>query len=272
MIALTLEDIMKRFDLPEFIAIKARCEIVRANVRGISATLDSVERKAWLQLLNEINAYCKGAGFDHAAAKAYSIRLRLEKSPEEFTGQILDAQFHGLNEDLEICMFSHRFIQVEDGVKKYLGAVAMFGGVIRAFPSIQSAIQDAGDCIAVDLNTAAVFHLMHVVERGLRALCVNLKVATIKKGFIEYATWDDILKKLPEAVDAKINGMSRGPKKQKAQEFYYPTSKEIRGFKDAWRNHIMHKRTSYTREDALAVFSHVQRFMHGLVTYGIHEV
>jgi hypothetical protein len=169
-------------------------------------------------------------------------------------------------------MFSHEFVQVEGPVKKYLNAESMFGKVSKMFPKAVPDIQNVGNCLAVSLNTAAVFHLMHVVEWGLRALCANLKVANIKKGPVEYATWEDILNKLPDAAQAKIDRMPRGPKKQKAQEFYYPALREVRGFKDAWRNHIMHTRAIYEREDAIAVFAHVQRFMQGLADYGIKEV
>jgi hypothetical protein len=273
MIALTLEELMKQFDLPRLIGIHTRCAIAVESLNTFSAPdLEGMDTSLWIGLLDNIHEYGKAIGFNHAASKAYGVRARLEKFPEEFSGPKLAVHIEGLKDDLDICMFSHRFIQVESLVRNYLDAVGMFGKIISAFPSAKPDIQDAGDCIAVALNTAAVFHLMHVVEWGLRALCVNLKVTKIKKGPMEYATWDDILKKLPDAVDAKVNAMSRGPKKQKAQEFYYPALKEIRGFKDAWRNHIMHTRASYTLEDALAVFSHVQRFMQGLADYGIKEV
>ena len=141
----------------------------------------------------------------------------------------------------------------------------------KAFPNSLTDMRQAGNCIALGLDTAAVFHLMRVVEWGLRALCKNLKVSEIKKGPIEYATWDAILEKLPDVVDAKLRVMSRGPKKQKAQEFYHPTLKEINGFKDAWRNHVMHVRREYMSKDAEAISAHVDRFMNLLANNGIRE-
>jgi hypothetical protein len=170
-------------------------------------------------------------------------------------------------------MFSHRFVQVVGDGRDYLDSESLFGkAVLSAFPKAQDDIVNAGNCIAVELNTAAVFHLMHVVEWGLRALCNNLKVVKIKSGPVQYATWDDILKKLPEAVEAKIGAMARGPKKQKAQEFYFAALKDVKGFKDAWRNHILHTRASYECEDAMAVWVHVEQFMKGLADYGIKGV
>ncbi len=170
-------------------------------------------------------------------------------------------------------MGKHNFVQVDAVVSKYFEAEDLYGAkVSKAFPNALTDINDAGNCIALGLGTAAVFHLMRVVEWGLRALCRNLKVTEIKEKPIAYATWDDVIKKLPEVVETKINGMSRGPKKQKAQEFYFPALKELTGFKDAWRNHVMHVRREYTVKDAEAVSSHVDSFMNLLADYGIHEL
>ena len=136
----------------------------------------------------------------------------------------------------------------------------------------------SGECIAVGLPTAAVFHLMRIVELGMRGLAVNLgllKVVVNRKTRktvpVQFSEWEKILTQLPEKIEAKINALVRGVTKQKAQEFYYPMLKEITGFKDAWRNHVMHSRSTYTNEEAIAVLAHVERFMKSLAGYGIHE-
>jgi hypothetical protein len=57
-----------------------------------------------------------------------------------------------------------------------------------------------------------------------------------------------------------------GRQKQDTQEFYFPLLHELRGFKDAFRNHVMHARQSYTQQDAVAVLDYVDRFMQALAT------
>lgn len=268
---------MKQFDLPRLIVIHSKLDSGCAALKGISGSFENSDTSLWLNFLTDIRDYCETVGFDHANAKAFGIRLELEKFPEKFTGVSLATHLEGLRDDLNICMFSHRFVQVEGVVRKYLASVFLFGeDVKKSFPNAASDIQNAGDCIAVDLNTAAVFHLMHVVEWGLRALAVDVGLSDVvmnrktgKTAPLEYAEWERILDQLPEKIEAKIEAMPRGEAKQKAQEFYYSASSEIRGFKEAWRNHVMHTRRSYTREDALAVFSHVQRFMQSLAAYGV---
>jgi hypothetical protein len=261
---------MKSFDLPRFIAVHRKIEAARVSLDDKNDPLGENQLSLARELLREVEAYCDDVHFHHANSKAFGIKLDLERTPESFTGTKIAAHLEGLKNDLDICMFSHRFVQIVGDRRDYLDAPKLFGkAVLNAFPEIRNDLQEAGNCIAVELNSAGVFHLMRVVEWGLRALCKNLKVARIKSGPVEYATWEDILKKLPDAVETKINRLQRGPRKQKAQEFYFSVQKDIRGFKDAWRNHIMHARASYNHEDALAVFSHVQRFMQGLASYGM---
>src|SRR5436309_10023407 len=64
---------------------------------------------------------------------------------------------------------------------EYFEKDALFGGeVSQAFPSAWEDIRDAGNCIAADLHTAAVFHLMRVGELGMRALARHLRVKVQK--------------------------------------------------------------------------------------------
>jgi hypothetical protein len=127
-------------------------------------------------------------------------------------------------------------------------------------------------------HTAAVFHLMRVVEWGLRSFARHLGllhvVADRKRGKIvpiEYSQWEKILSQLHEKVDAKIDSMRAGPKKQAAQEFYYSALSDVGGFKDAWRNHVMHGRKQYKSADGIAVLGHVERFMKTLADHEICE-
>jgi len=49
--------------------------------------------------------------------------------------------------------------------------------------------------MAIEANTAAVFHLMRVAEHGLRTLAYDRRIK-VPKGPIELATWDDVIKQL----------------------------------------------------------------------------
>lgn len=143
--------------------------------------------------------------------------------------------------------------------------------VFVAFPSARPDARAAGNCLAAECNTAAVFHMMRAVEWGLRALCVDLGVTRLrstnrKTGKVTYkqlaySDWESILSQAKAVAHRRLSRLVRGSQKQALQEFYLPAFHDIEGFKDAFRNHVMHARREYTRREAVAIVDRVQRFM-----------
>jgi hypothetical protein len=175
------------------------------------------------------------------------------------------------------------FIYVpKNNAREIMNSVEDWSIIMGHFHSVKTDVDHHHDCFAVEKNDASVFHLMRVVEWGLRAFCVHMGFRNIKSKIkasgkveftpIEYSVWEPMLNQIQKRVDSKLEKMKRGSAKQKAQEFYVPLLQDLRAFKDAWRNHVMHNRTSYTREDVLSVASHVRRFMLALAIRGICEV
>jgi hypothetical protein len=152
----------------------------------------------------------------------------------------------------------------------------LFGPAVKsAFPNAADDIREAGNCLAVDCNTAAVFHLMRAVELGLRAFAAHLGVRRLKsvtKGGIvhltpvAYSQWEKILNQLPGKIEARLKRYRPGPVKHRYEQFYGESLQEISAIKSAWRNHVMHARESYSALDARAIASHVERLMVKLST------
>jgi hypothetical protein len=133
--------------------------------------------------------------------------------------------------------------------------------VAAAFPSADYDIKEAGNCFAVGAWTATVFHLMRVVERGLRVLARDRKVTFSQP--IEFQQWAVIIENIESNLD-DIDSLPKGEKKSDAQSFYRGALVEARAFKDVWRNHVMHARKSYDEGVALSVMGHVRSFMQRL--------
>jgi hypothetical protein len=169
--------------------------------------------------------------------------------------------------------FKIAFVQIDPSLMGYLEKESLLGSEVQeSFKSAAEDIKNAGNSIAVGLPTAAVFHLMCVVEWGLRAFAIDLGLLEVSVGRknnrtkpIEYAQWEQILNQLSEKIKIKIESIAELPQKQQAQEFYWPAKEEFEAFRDAWRIHVMHAHRSYNLEDAIAVFSHVNRFMNLLL-------
>jgi len=277
---ITLGDIVERFDLLGFYSLTGRLRMVQSACSTMrNAPNQNLDCSLFIDVCEQAAGYCNTVGFRHSSLKAVALMGRLKHNAWNFNASAVEAEFRSLEDDISLDLCEHRFVRVEQKLVRYFDAKELFGaGVARAFPSAAQDVSEAGSCLAIGTNAAAVFHLMHVVEWGMRSLARNLKLLRVvvdrKKGKttpVEYAQWEHILNQLHGKVEEKVQAITRGPRKQKAQEFYYSALKEIEGFKEAWRNHIMHTRQSYSSEDALAVLSHVERFMKSLAEFGIGE-
>jgi hypothetical protein len=155
--------------------------------------------------------------------------------------------------------------------KKFKQSRPFGKAVFVAFPSARQELTDANTAFATGLYTASVFHLMRAVEYALRVLAADRRVKVMTKGTKAYpldlATWEAILQSLETEV-AKVAQWpkTKGQLRVQATKFYGTALAEVRGFKDTWRNHIMHSRHSYIREDAIQIMTHVERFMSTLAT------
>ncbi len=128
------------------------------------------------------------------------------------------------------------------------------------FPSSREDTERAVDCYALAQNTACIFHLMRIVERGLHALAKERKVKLPKKRPLEWAQWNDILIVITKAADLIANRKA-GPARDAALEFYRGALGEFHAFKDVYRNHVMHSRSEYDEYQAASVLAHVLGFM-----------
>jgi hypothetical protein len=160
----------------------------------------------------------------------------------------------------------HKFARIPTSKLEWFAQPQLFGsGVARAFPLAAFDIREAGDCIALGLDTAAVFHLMRAAEHGLRHIARTLKISTIgkKQRPIEFENWNTIC----DAIDAKIEALNqRKPSVGRAKylRYYSEMNAHIRAFKDCWRNDVSHARKTYNEHEAGSVFHHVRGFMQRL--------
>jgi hypothetical protein len=235
---------------------------------------------AWfIRICEDAARYCNSVGFEHSSLKAFTMMTRYKNLSWTLNSSEIQAEFRGLEDDIILDMVKHKFVQVDSKLSGFFENKDLLGtGTSEPFPSASRDILEAGNCLALGLNTASVFHLMHVVEWGLRAFSTDLGLLEVSAGKnktpvpIEYAQWEQILDQLSAKIKGKIATIPKGPDKQHAQEFYYSAKEEIEAFKEAWRNHVSHTRRSYTFEDAIGVLSHVKRFMQKLADNGIREI
>lgn len=136
----------------------------------------------------------------------------------------------------------------------------LFGVEVHSqFPSAVYEIEEAAKCLAVGRSTAAVFHLMRVMEVGIRAVARCLGVPDPIKAVGK--NWGMILKNVLAARTAKSSASPKEwlcPDDEAYFDAVYATLDAVR---NAWRNTTMHVENKYTDEEAEHILIAVRSFM-----------
>jgi hypothetical protein len=181
------------------------------------------------------------------------------------TWQELQNELKVLRECIEADLEKRTFIFVPPPKDTSLQKLkAEWGQVWEHFPSAKYDSMEAVSCYALELNTACIFHFMRVVEFGLRGLARRMKVKLPTKKPLEWGQWQDILKEMNDHTKQIAGTMKAGPKKDGLLEFYNGALGQFYGFKDEFRNHVMHTRGVYDGITASSVTARVQDFMNKL--------
>jgi hypothetical protein len=158
----------------------------------------------------------------------------------------------------------HIFLQVKPNRRRCVDNLELFGpNINKLFPDAIEDIRQAGNCMAVECSTAAVFHLMRVAEHGLRKLATKLRVKLTHKGSahpIEFADWDKVITAIKVEI-SNARALSHGPNRQSALTKYSDAADHCDYMKDIWRNNVSHTRKPYSDIEAEAVMQRVQSFM-----------
>jgi hypothetical protein len=98
----------------------------------------------------------------------------------------------------------------------------------EVFPEARYDAEQMALCMVSGATTAAVFHMMRVVEWGVRALGADLGLRRLeektrtgtKRTPIENVTWGRISTQLRAKADRRLHKLRPGPSKDKKQRFY----------------------------------------------------
>jgi HEPN domain-containing protein len=151
------------------------------------------------------------------------------------------------------------FVLIPKGKKSFFQRDALFGQrVADAFPEATEEIKSAGNCLALELNTAAVFHLMRAAEVALKKLARHLKIKYAKGKPIDEAMWGEII----GAIKDKILELQKKPARHRRKlENYQKVLLTAAAIKELWRNPVSHSGKMFSDNDANGVLGHTGEFM-----------
>jgi hypothetical protein len=249
---------------PELLMANSRSLWIRAGIMPPpghelhdSAVADAIS------LLESNISLCESLGLQLSAMKARDSLAFLQgfgrfKHPD--VGW-LERSLQILADTTEQEMSLHRYFEVAPDKARYYVDVEPFGAeVANKFPSTAYDAIEACRCFALGRNTACVFHLMRVLERGLAAFAKRFGVPA------DHTNWHTII----EGIESAVRNMSKDPVRpsdwKDQQEFFAQAANYLMFVKDAWRNYTAHARGKYTDEEAETILINMRGFMQKLAT------
>ncbi len=125
------------------------------------------------------------------------------------------------------------------------------------FPEAAADFRSAYRCFAAGEPTAAVFHTMRALERGLHAMVGDLQMTLPKP--IETLQWANIIDQINAEIKRK-RGEKGGAENPKI-EFWSSAAANFFIFKEAWRNKVTHARVTYSESEGEKIINAVDDVM-----------
>lgn len=186
--------------------------------------------------------------------EAFQVNMRFGMSIHDFKAEI-----RILKETIEKACFLRRFYYYQQERAKILLKVnGDWHAAITGFPFAETDINQAVDCWASEHETACVFHLMRVLEHGLRELAAAVNVT------FDVQQWQNVIDEIENQVEWFSEKFPRGTVKSEWTKFYSEAARHFFFLKDAWRNHVSHNRATYDVTSAKGAIEHVRDFMNHL--------
>jgi HEPN domain-containing protein len=129
----------------------------------------------------------------------------------------------------------------------------LFGDEVeKKFSQMSEDIAEAGKCLALTRSTAAVFHLMRIMELAVQRFGDKLGVSLASE-----KNWQNIL----DEINKAIKTLDQKATQTKA---YAEASAHLYNVKLCWRNEVMHPKQTYTQDEAKDAFNAVRAFIRDL--------
>lgn len=222
-----------------------------------------------LHFLKELEDIGKTVELPGAMHRVDLMRVDLElKKYTPITNKWAAVHLRTLREAIEGDIKDHAFYYYPLAKAKMVRGVRQdWAATLEAFPASRENIEAAVDCYALGHNHASIHHSMMVLEDGLVAVALKLKL----KFNPNRTTWSPLIDDIRDTIAAEIDRASKPPKGTKPKKMtavrrrYLEACQEaaldLRHFKNVWRDHVAHNRGDYDENDAKKVIDHTRSFM-----------
>ncbi len=213
--------------------------------------------------IGAIRDQCELFGLNLSLYKAREILFSMETV--QCNPEILKPLLGELHERIEQELASEWFKYIPRHKASYLN-VGRFDipEIIQFGFDTQAEFVKAGDCYALGMNTATVFHLMRIVDAGLKSAAKSLG--------IKYSTdsWNAVGAKIREEMEKKYTDKTADWRKK--EPLYSELLTDIGAIGKAHRNPALHDlKVNYSEEEAQYLMTVVEAFIRHLSQGGLRE-
>ena len=209
----------------------------------------------------------KKLNVDMGRATLDITRLPDDKKGDAFkrTSAELRARFDNLSSVIHSELQSRHLYAIEMEKQAYCTAEWLQDSpIFTSFPRAFQELQSAGRCYAYGECTAAVFHLMRVIDSGLRLVYESLGET------YDARNWDGIAKKIESDMGKKHQDKTDSWRAK--EPFYSGILTDIRSISRAHRNPALHEiERKYPDADARYLIDVTKAFMSHLSENGMRE-
>ena len=247
----SLWDIMQEFDTPRWLdLIETLTRFAEKMTSADAKPMPAVaQRKAHLNF-KRLGDRCREISLETAAEMA-SEMLKDSKKPG-YTYKKHGEDFDVLRRVIVANMES-LVMRISSEYAQYLEPwESLDDALFASFPSAIEELESAGKCLAYDQGTATVFHLMRIMEHGLKVFAYALE--------IPYApSWESYLTQIERQITEKHKTKTIDWKQDEA--YFREVAGDLQIVKIVWRNPTMHIVRSYSQSEAKEILTAVVAFM-----------
>jgi len=256
---------MINFMIPHYMAalrlVHQELSLAQANLHGKQdEAVESFHKDRIIQNMRFVLIKADEYGLETVRDRVERITMAA-RPPQILSWSEIQRQMLALLEAFEDdTKFLYLYAYPKEKGKVLVRCAADWAATLKAFPTAKADIESAVDCYALGQYTACAYHLMRVLEHGLRAMATNVGRAFDKQN------WGNIIEEIESSIEAERNSLPRGVAKDERLTFLSAAAKEFFYFKDGWRNHTAHNRVTYDETMARGLIEHVRDFMNHLST------
>ena len=239
-------------------------EWIRKHPNLCVSTLDH------LRNLNEtiipIEQFCEKLQMEKSLTRIRQFQRSLQP-PTSLHVRVVESEILSIRQTIWEEFSNRQFTFIQTGKTKFFEQESLFGDkVFNRFDRARLDTKEAGNCLAADLNTAAVYHLMRIMEIGLLTLHKTL----VRKRPTN-PNWSALISDIEKAIRDKDKIQPWTPSWKKQRGFYTECASHFFFFKDK-RNRAVHVELPFEHyvppggDQALRIFGQVKGFMQHLAT------